>query len=254
MDKKEPVAQAALAESTAEEEQARLDLVQRLKESALSSSLTLLSIIQGVALADLAGVVADNYARFALVQWLLVATTFLLLIAAWNQITMDTLAWVSLPNVEGYLIPFIVGGFELFLNHALALNIQAWLIGAAIMAALSMFGIWYTGRRVAQHAENAALLAHLQPYRRSGMRYNLFGGALLLLLALLGGLGVFTAFDRAIMQPGAANLIAAALAGGWLLLFLRRHFYYWRVVTAYAQSKAAPKKKHQRARHDDYPT
>src|SRR5690349_4698637 len=109
----QPASALSLAERAAEEQQGRLELLQRLKSATLSSTFTLLSIIQGVALADLAGVVAANYSRFALAQWVLAATTFLLLIAAWNQITMDTLAWVQLPNMQGYVIPFIVGGFEL---------------------------------------------------------------------------------------------------------------------------------------------
>lgn len=239
----QPASTVSLVERSVEEEQTRLALLQRLKGATLSSTFTLLSIIQGVALADLAGVVAANYARFTLVQWLLAAATFLLLIAAWNQITMDTLAWVQLPNMQGYVIPFIVGSMELFLNHALALNVQAWLIGTAIMAVLSTFAIWYTARNAASHPENVALLAYLQTYRRAGMRYNLFGMVLLLLLALLSALGWFTAFDALIGEPGAASLIAALLTGGWLLGFLQRHFYYWRVVIAYAQSRETPKKR-----------
>jgi hypothetical protein len=242
----QPANTVSLMERSAEEEQTRQALLQRLKGAALSSTFTLLSIIQGVALADLAGVVAANYTRFTLVQWLLASATFLLLIAAWNQITMDTLAWVQLPNMQGYVIPFIVGGMELFLNHALALSVQAWLIGTAIMAALSTFAIWYTGRNAASHPENVALLAYLRPYRRSGMRYNLFGVVLLLLLALLSALGWFTSFDALIRQPGASSLIAVLLTGGWMLGFLQRHFYYWRVVIAYAQSKEMPKKKQKR--------
>jgi hypothetical protein len=240
----QPAPAVALAENNSDE--ARRDLLQRLKGSAHSAGFTLLSIIQGVALADLASVVANNYTRFALVQWLLVAPTFLLLIAAWNQITMETLVWVDVPNIEGYVLPFLLGGLELFLNHALAVNIQAWLIGMSVTSAFSSFAMWYTERNAALHGENAVLLTFLQPYRRSGMRYNIVGMTLLLLLAGLGGLGWFSWLDAALRQPGAASSSVAVLTVCWLLVFLQRHFYYWRVVIAYAQARELPKKKSQR--------
>ena len=239
-----PAPAVALAESTHDE--ARRDLLQRLKGSALSAGLTLLSVIQGVALADLASVVATNYTRFALVQWLLVVPTFLLVIAAWNQITMETLVWVHLPNIEGYVLPFLLGGLELFLNHVLVVNLQVWLIGMAISSAFSSFAMWYTERNAALHEENAVLLAYLQPYRRAGMRFNLVGVTLYLLVALMGSLGWFSWLDAASRQPGAAESGAALLTGCWLLVFLQRHFYYWRVVMAYAQGREPPKKKKQR--------
>ena len=244
----EPVQPPAPAVTLAESnpDAVRRDLLQRLRGSAHSAGFTLLSIIQGVALADLASVVANNYTHFALAQWLFVATTFLLLIAAWNQITMETLVWVDVPNVEGYVLPFLLGGLELFLNHALAVNIQAWLIGMSVTSALSSIAMWYTERNAALHEKNAVLLTYLQPYRRSGMRYILVGMILLLLLALLRGLGWFSWLDAALRQPGAADSSAALLTVCWLLVFLQRHFYYWRVVLAYAQGREPPKKKRQR--------
>jgi hypothetical protein len=90
------------------------------------------------------------------------------------------------------------------------------------------------------------LLAYLQPYRRSGMRYNLVGVTLLLLLAGLGGLGWLSWLDAALRLPGAAYSSAALLTGCWLLVLLRRHFYYWRVVVAYAEARELSK--HQRPR------
>jgi hypothetical protein len=215
------------------------ELWRRLKVSSVGSSQTLLSIIQGVALADLAGVVAASYSRFTLVEWLLVPSTFLVLVAAWNQITMDTLALVQVPDVAATIIPFGVGVFELYLNHAIRLGIEAWLVGAALMAAASTLGIWIAERRAGRHEENATLLAALRPYRRLGQRYNVVGMVLLVLLALAGGLGGLAAVDRTLGKPGLGETAAAVLAGVWILGFLLRHAYYWRKVVSYAQSRAA---------------
>ena len=215
------------------------DLWRRLKVSSAGSSQTLLSIIQGVALADLAGVVAAGYTHFTLVEWLLVPCTFLVLVAAWNQITMDTLAWVQVPDVAGTILPFGVGVFELYLNHAIRLGLQAWLVGAALMAAASTLGIWVAERRAGQYQENAALLAAMRPYRRLGRRYNGGGMVLLVLLALVGGLGGLAAVDRTLGKPGLGEAAAGVLAGVWILGFILRHAQYWRKVVAYAQRRAA---------------
>jgi hypothetical protein len=216
-----------------------LDLWRRLKVSSVGSSQTLLSIIQGVALADLAGVVAASYTRFTLVEWLLVPSTLLVLVAAWNQITMDTLAWVQVPDVSETIIPFGVGVFELYLNHAIRLGIEAWLVGAALMAAASTLGIWLVERRADRHEENAGLLAAMRPYRRLGRRYNIGGMVVFMLLALAGGLGSFAAVDRALGKPGLGETAAVVVASAWILGFVLRHAYYWRKVVSYAQSRAA---------------
>lgn len=220
------------------------DLLRRLKESATTTSLTLMSIVQGVALADLAGVVAAGYTHFSATQWLLVLPTFLLLIAAWNQVTMDTLAWVQVPDVLYAIVPFIVGAFELFLNHSLRLSEQAWLIGVAVMVALSTLAIGLTEGAAAQHAENATLFAYLKPMRKSGQRFNMVGTAVLLLLALVSALGGFAWVDHTLHLPGVSNLVAALIVTIFLLEFIRRHLLYWRVVVAYAESKPKPHKKH----------
>jgi len=221
---------------------AQRDLLRRLKESATTTSLTLMSIVQGVALADLAGVVAGGYSHFSATQWLLVFPTFLLLIGAWNQVTMDTLAWVQVPDMFYAIIPFIVGAFELFLNHTLRQNEQAWLIGVAVMVTLSTLAIGLTNRGAASHAENTSLFAYLSPMRKSGKRYNLLGTVVLLLLALASALGGFAWVDRATQLPGAANFVAGVVVTLFLLEFIRRHLLYWRVVVAYAEAQPSPAK------------
>jgi hypothetical protein len=95
-----------------EHEDDRLALLERLKQASTTSSLTLLSIVQGVALADLVGVVADQYQQFHLLQWLLLGGNFLFILAAWNQILMDTVTWVNLPSVTRSFIPFLLGALE----------------------------------------------------------------------------------------------------------------------------------------------
>lgn len=215
----------------------RLALLQRLKQAAGTSSLTLLSIVQGVALADLAGVVANQYQQFKLIQWVLLLANFICLIAAWNQIVMDTVTWVNLPNMTRSFIPFILGAIELFLNHTFVHNPQAWLIGAAGLITLSSIGIEFVNRAVADHEENAHLLSHLHSYRKAGQRYGLIGSLLLLLLAAVSTLGGFAHIDVLFHHSGTALIGAGVLVTLYEVSFLTRHLVYWRIITDYAQGK-----------------
>jgi hypothetical protein len=215
----------------------RLALLQRLKQSASTSSLTLLSIVQGVALADLASVVANQYQHFHLIQWILVLANFMCLIASWNQIVMDTVTWVNLPNMTRSFIPFILGALELFLNHTFVHNPQTWLVGAAALVFLSFLGIEFTNRAVASHDENSHLLSHLRSIRKEGQFLSLIGSLLFLLLAAAGILGGFSLVDELLHHPGAALVGAGVLVIAYEMSFLTRHLAYWRILTEYAQGK-----------------
>jgi hypothetical protein len=220
-----------------EHEDDRLALLERLKQAAGSSSLTLLSIVQGVVLADLAGVVASQYQQFHLLQWLLLAANFLFIVAAWNQILMDTVTWVNLPSVSRSYIPFLLGALEFFLNHTFVHNPQAWLIAAAALVTLSSIGIEFVNRAIADHEDNAHLLGHLRAYRQAGQAYGLVGSILFLLLAAASSLGGFAAVDSWLHYPGIAFIGAAVLVIVYGVSFMSRLLFYWRVITAYALGK-----------------
>ena len=89
---------------------------------------TILSIIQGVALADLAAVVAAKYAQFTVVQWLMVLTTFFMIIVVFNVYSIQSAVWDWIPDIRDASIPFVFGALELFLNHAIALSMSLWFV------------------------------------------------------------------------------------------------------------------------------
>jgi hypothetical protein len=220
-----------------EHEEDRLALLERLKQASTTSSLTLLSVVQGVALADLAGVVAGQYQQFHLLQWLLLGGNFLFILAAWNQILMDTVTWVNLPSVTRSFVPFVLGALEFFLNHTFVHNPETWLIAAAGLVILSSVGIELVNRAIADHEDNAHLLDHLRTYRRAGQVYGLVGSILFFLLAAVSSLGGFAAIDSWLRQPQIAFIGAAVLALLYGVSFLSRLLFYWRVITAYALGK-----------------
>ena len=105
----------------------------KLKDSLSPIYLTLLSVIQGVALADLALVVAANYQHFALMHWLLVLFNFGVLIGIWNHYMMNNKLWDWIPDLRDACIPFVVGVLELVLNHTITLSLSAWLCTFALL-------------------------------------------------------------------------------------------------------------------------
>jgi hypothetical protein len=227
----------------------RLAVLQRLKDAASNSSLTLLSVVQGVALADLANVVATQYLHFQPIQWILLIATFVGLIVAWNQIVMDTVTWVNLPSMTRSFIPFFIGALELFLNHTLSQHPQAWLIGAAILITLSSVAIAFVNRTIADHEENTHLLSHLLPYRKAGQRYSLLGSTLLLALAAASIFGGLSRIDTLLHTPDIGLIGAGVLVDLYMVSFLIYHLVYWRVITTYATGKTDLRHDHEAQMH-----
>lgn len=220
---------------TADGESEQTALLGRLRNSYLSSSLTILSIIQGVALAALGAAVASGYPRFTLAQWITVVVTFGVLVVVWNQISIDTMTWVQVPDFQGALIPFVVGALELFLVAAIGIGLPLWLFGSAVLVGLSSLGLIDGYRLAAREPENAELLARVRGMRQSAHVYNVIG--IILFVAL--GLGLLTgdlgALGAALGIAGASATLAALLPGLWLAGWLWRSYWYWRKIVAYAR-------------------
>jgi hypothetical protein len=213
-----------------------LELLRRLKGSYLSSSLTILSIIQGVALAYLAAQVASGYTRFTAAQWVMALDTFTVLILVWTQITIDTMTWAIVPDFRGALVPFIVGAMELWLATAITLRASVWLIGSVVLVSLSSLGFARVNRLAAREPENAVLLARVRGLRGSAQAFNILGIVLFVALAAADLAGGFRALDGATGLPGTAVMGAALLVGLWNLAWLLRSHYYWRQIVTYART------------------
>src|SRR5438105_1998816 len=71
----------------------------RLNDAFTPTYLTILSIIQAVALTDLATVVAAEYRQFTVVNWLLALLTFGVLIIVWNVYSIQGTIWRWIPDV-----------------------------------------------------------------------------------------------------------------------------------------------------------
>jgi hypothetical protein len=215
-------------------------LHRKLKDSFTPTYLTLLSVIQAVALTDLATIVATEYEQFTVVNWLLVLLTFCVLIYIWNVYTIQSIVWDWIPDVRDAAIPFVTGALELFLNHTITLSLSSWLLGLAGIAIIGALGTWHMDRRAGEEAENAKLLSLLRSHHRLfGLNY--IGGAILmLLLALISRVG---SIEAAAGVQGVRGVLAVGivlLVGGGLAVSVIISHLYWRKAVVYARTGQLP--------------
>jgi hypothetical protein len=218
------------------EQPAQQALLQRLRSAYVSSSLTILSIIQGVALAALGATVAAHAGRLTPAQWLMVIVTFGALMAVWTHVSMDTMTWVMVPDFSRILVPFSVGAVELLIVAGITINLSVWLFGGAVIIALSSVSLVQVTRLAEQEPDNAPLLAHLSGQRHAAHVYNLVGAGLYVLLGVVGLLGRFSSMAAVGGMRAAAAMLAGALAGLWIVGWLLRSATYWRKIVAYART------------------
>jgi len=205
----------------------------RLNDAFTPTYLTILSIIQAVALADLATVVAAEYRQFTVVNWLLALLTFGVLIIIWNVYTIQGTVWRWIPDVRDAAMPFVVGALELFLNHTIMLGISIWLLGLAGIATMGAVGTWYMHVRARTEDGNDQFLRYLSRHHLSFALYYAGGASLLLLLAWVnrvGGLGVAEA-GQGVLAVGTALLVGACLGGAVIISHL-----YWSKAIVYART------------------
>ncbi len=224
------------------EPQARHWQIQRkMKESFGPTYLTAVSVIQGVALADLATVVAGAYREFTPIHWSLVGITFLALILIWNAYTNLSTLWSWLPDFRDAAIPFVTGALELFLNHAIVLSLSAWLVGVALLSGMAVLANWYSARRAREDPENAELLSLIERKSyRFQIAYNFGFSVLLLLLAALcraGGLEASAGLDT---RRGALALLVVLFIAAGLVTFIFSSIRTWDEIVAYARTGRMP--------------
>jgi hypothetical protein len=205
----------------------------RLNDAFTPTYLTILSIIQAVALADLATIVAAEYRQFTVVQWFLALLTFAVLIIVWNVYTIQGTVWRWIPDVRDAAMPFMVGALELFLNHAIMLGISIWLVGLAGIATMGAAGTWYMHLRARTEAGNDQLLRYLGRHHLCFALYYAGGAVLLPLLAWVNHLGAWVVVEwgQDVLAVGTALLVGACLGGAVIISHL-----YWRKAIVYART------------------
>ena len=213
----------------------------RMKELFTSMYQTILSIIQGVALADLAMVVVAKYSQFTIVHWLMVLTTFFLLIVVFNVYSIQSAVWDWIPDLRDESIPFVFGALELFLNHTIPLSMSLWFLGLAAISTLGALGTVHMVWRAHEENENEELLGLLKDHHRLFFLYYVGAAALALLFAYICYAAHIQASDevqgmRGMLTLGLVLIIAIGLDCSALV-----SNSYWRKAVLYARTGRVPK-------------
>lgn len=190
--------------------------------------LTMLSIIQGVALTDLANITFSNHAAFALVNWIQVATMLWSIIYIWNHFMGDALMTHWIPDIVDAALLFGTGVLELVANHAIVWGVTAWLATMAIMLFAWSGGMFYIRAQEERVVQDPILMDMLR-WRTRPVLFQTLGGGV-----VLGALTIATHFESAIgIGAVAIAVVVSIVIGTFSSLF-------WRAVRHYAYTGEAP--------------
>jgi hypothetical protein len=215
----------------------------RLKAQFAPAYLTLISIIQGVAIAMLAGLVQTNYPRFDVVAWLLVAATFLYHLGLWNEYVIAVMAYVWFPNLFDTMIPFALLTVELFLAHFAPLGaagLQGYLLVAGISYVLGFVGFVQASLRAnapSAVADNFAVHQRLARHRYWRMAF--VGGS------AVAAIEAFVSYEAYDLGRFAAFIALGLVAGH--IVFTLRSVPYWNRVLTYSKSGCVALRRGRRA-------
>jgi hypothetical protein len=228
-----------------EEPRPHMALAAKMQAAGASIYLTMLSIIQGVVLADLAGVVAGNYPHFTAVQWILVVTQFCIIAETWTQFMTDFMTnatakgWI--PGYADSVFFFGLGAGELFLNHAIVIGLTTWLVGM-MGAAVAEFLIVVFIRRREQGEMADPVLVHMLERRNPQHRRHAAAGAIAFLIAflacLIGGVDSGdTHGSKAMIAVGSAVLSAV-----WVGALIAITATHWQRMVRYVRTGEEPER------------
>lgn len=212
----------------------------KLKDSLSPVYLTLLSVIQGVALADLALIVSAGYQQFTVVRWLLVLVSFGVLIGIWNHYMMNNKLWGWIPDLRDAVIPFMIGAIELVFNHTITVSLSAWLFTLAIIASMAVLAIWYVGQRAKEEGEHTKMLSLLRREHRLFALYNLGAVGLYLLLVVANRVENLEASNGAQTGWGVLALALVLLVAGGVAGVSVISTRSWNQVVSYSRTGRIP--------------
>lgn len=207
-------------------------VAERIRGMFAPTYLTLVSIIQGTALAVLAGQVDAHDSHFGAVAWVLVAVTVVIYVAVWTEYVQVIATYVWLPNLTDGLVPFATAVLELFLAHFAVLG-SAGLRGYALLSGL-LFAIAIGAFiHLAQRANSPHAAADNRDMHRALDRHRTGRIAQSAASAALA-FAIWAAYDviGAAHYTLAVALVLAVLHVAYLLGMVP----YWNRVLAYAQS------------------
>jgi hypothetical protein len=117
-------------------------------------SLGILGVVQGVSLGQLAGVVANNYRHFSVLQWLMAGVTLFFLVVVWYHLAINAMVFNWVPDFTDAALPLMIGAVELFLIYAVVHGVRVWLAAMIFVALCALLEIRYVGWRAGRFPDD----------------------------------------------------------------------------------------------------
>ncbi len=210
-----------------------------MEDTFTSNCLTVLSVIQGVALADLASVVVGGYKQYTVTHWLLVAITFATMILMWDAYMQQSILWEWVPDIRDAAIPFAFGAAELALNNTISLSLSGWLLAYALVAGVAALANWHAVRQARKEDENAEMLSLLgSPHR--GLTLHLSWSLLLLGFSVVSRVGSLEASESIRGARGALSLALVVLVAAGTVALGTLSMRSWSGIVTYARTGRPP--------------
>jgi len=200
----------------------RKQLYRRLMQLHESSYLTLLSIVQGVALGFLALNCPSNPALN--VECILFSATFLVIVLTWNEYLMGVASLVWIPTFFDALIPFSLSMSEIFLAKNIAGDLEKWFLSMSVLLYIACiaFGNMYV--QAERYRINKNMLVKLGKLKLISMSFCLFFGVTFFTVWLIKQLWFKTFIPL-------FSLLSILVA----IAFVFRTWFYWKRVVMYSK-------------------
>jgi hypothetical protein len=192
-----------------------------------------MSIVQGVALAYLVVVVNDELRTFSFANWILVSTSFLMIVSAWDEYMTAVTVFVWIPRLLDSLIPFLLGVSEIIFIQSLRHESQLeWFFMAmaftALVALIAFVNMY--ARAAAEADKNQILLKEMRSYQSLNLGLVSLSGIVLL---------VFAAVEAAVAASTVLDIALSTAALTLVLTFIARGAVYWNRVIRFARESAS---------------
>lgn len=194
--------------------------------------LTMLSIIQGVALTDLSSVTFSSRAQFTVVHWIQVAVMLWSVIYIWTHFMSDALMTQWIPDLEDAVLLFGTGVFEIVANHAIVWGVTVWLSTGAIMLFLWALGNFYIRAQEERVVRDPVLMEILRRRTRPLVIETLGGAVILGILAAICRVTLADPHSVA-SEPRIIALVSVALAFAVNIAIGVTSTLFWKIVRNY---------------------
>ncbi len=199
-------------------------LYQRIKEQNTAAYLTIMSIIQGVALSFFTFIVVNQYQEFTITVWLLVVCTFLILILTWFEYIIDISIFVWLHGLLDSIIPFSLFIAEIMLIYTMSATNGYWYFSMSVFCLVALFAFINMYYKASHEVENNGLIEWLGKWKGATLLY------LIISLVLFIILWKFWSVERA---PYISSFTLFLI-----IVFAVREKLYWAKVLQYAKANA----------------